>query len=200
MELERIALSDPYFVQRKLYPNVDFYSGIVQRHRHPDLAVHGHLRAGPHGGLDRPVERNAVGPRLQDRPSPPAVHRLGHARRASDGQALILPRLRRQTRPLWRVCFGRPGSGACAWRRFSGGPGMAGAVRSDGERVNTNSKAYAFWQNPPKQRGRKAPCGSTQAAASSIRQQPASGRGSGRGQPQSRKDSAARRRQPCRGN
>ena len=31
MELERIALSDPYFVQRKLYPNVDFYSGIVQR-------------------------------------------------------------------------------------------------------------------------------------------------------------------------
>jgi citrate synthase len=31
MELERIALEDPYFVQRKLYPNVDFYSGIVQR-------------------------------------------------------------------------------------------------------------------------------------------------------------------------
>ncbi len=31
MELERIALEDDYFVQRKLYPNVDFYSGIVQR-------------------------------------------------------------------------------------------------------------------------------------------------------------------------
>ena len=29
MELERIALSDPYFVERKLYPNVDFYSGFV---------------------------------------------------------------------------------------------------------------------------------------------------------------------------
>ena len=29
MELERIALSDPYFVDRKLYPNVDFYSGII---------------------------------------------------------------------------------------------------------------------------------------------------------------------------
>ena len=29
MELERIALSDPYFVEKKLYPNVDFYSGIV---------------------------------------------------------------------------------------------------------------------------------------------------------------------------
>ncbi|MBO9530479.1 MAG: citrate (Si)-synthase, partial [Acinetobacter oleivorans] len=29
MELERIALNDPYFVERKLYPNVDFYSGII---------------------------------------------------------------------------------------------------------------------------------------------------------------------------
>jgi citrate synthase len=31
MELERIALSDEYFVDRKLYPNVDFYSGITLR-------------------------------------------------------------------------------------------------------------------------------------------------------------------------
>ena len=31
MELEKIALSDPYFVERKLYPNVDFYSGITLR-------------------------------------------------------------------------------------------------------------------------------------------------------------------------
>ncbi len=31
MALEKIALEDDYFVQRKLYPNVDFYSGIVQR-------------------------------------------------------------------------------------------------------------------------------------------------------------------------
>jgi citrate synthase len=31
MELERIALEDEYFVEKKLYPNVDFYSGIVQR-------------------------------------------------------------------------------------------------------------------------------------------------------------------------
>jgi citrate synthase len=31
MELEKIALEDEYFVARKLYPNVDFYSGIVQR-------------------------------------------------------------------------------------------------------------------------------------------------------------------------
>ena len=31
MELEKIALNDPYFVERKLYPNVDFYSGITLR-------------------------------------------------------------------------------------------------------------------------------------------------------------------------
>ncbi len=29
LELERIALSDQYFIDRKLYPNVDFYSGIT---------------------------------------------------------------------------------------------------------------------------------------------------------------------------
>jgi len=31
MELEKLALSDPYFIDRKLYPNIDFYSGITLR-------------------------------------------------------------------------------------------------------------------------------------------------------------------------
>ncbi len=31
MELEKVALSDPYFIDRKLYPNIDFYSGITLR-------------------------------------------------------------------------------------------------------------------------------------------------------------------------
>ena len=31
MELEKIALNDDYFIKRKLYPNVDFYSGIIYR-------------------------------------------------------------------------------------------------------------------------------------------------------------------------
>ena len=31
MELQDIALKDPYFVERKLYPNVDFYSGIIMK-------------------------------------------------------------------------------------------------------------------------------------------------------------------------
>ena len=29
MELEKIALSDEYFIEKKLYPNIDFYSGIT---------------------------------------------------------------------------------------------------------------------------------------------------------------------------
>jgi citrate synthase len=29
LEVEKIALEDEYFVQRKLYPNVDFYSGLI---------------------------------------------------------------------------------------------------------------------------------------------------------------------------
>jgi citrate synthase len=31
LELERIALQDDYFVSRKLYPNVDFYSGLIYK-------------------------------------------------------------------------------------------------------------------------------------------------------------------------
>jgi citrate synthase len=31
LELEEIALKDPYFIERKLYPNVDFYSGIIYK-------------------------------------------------------------------------------------------------------------------------------------------------------------------------
>ncbi len=31
VQLEEVALKDPYFIERKLYPNVDFYSGIIMR-------------------------------------------------------------------------------------------------------------------------------------------------------------------------
>ncbi len=31
MELERVALTDEYFITRKLYPNVDFYSGVIYK-------------------------------------------------------------------------------------------------------------------------------------------------------------------------
>lgn len=31
MALEKVALSDDYFIKRKLYPNVDFYSGVIYK-------------------------------------------------------------------------------------------------------------------------------------------------------------------------
>ena len=45
LELERIALQDEYFIERKLYPNVDFYSGIIyQAMGFPDRHVPGAVR------------------------------------------------------------------------------------------------------------------------------------------------------------
>ena len=76
MALEKIALEDEYFVSRKLYPNVDFYSGIVQRAIwHPGQPVHRDLRARAHGRLDCPAERDDRRSGIQDRPSAPAVQR-----------------------------------------------------------------------------------------------------------------------------
>ena len=31
LELEKIALNDEYFIKRKLFPNVDFYSGVIYK-------------------------------------------------------------------------------------------------------------------------------------------------------------------------
>ena len=31
MELEKIALTDKYFIEKKLYPNVDFYTGVIYK-------------------------------------------------------------------------------------------------------------------------------------------------------------------------
>ena len=81
MELEKIALNDPYFVERKLYPNVDFYSGITLKAMgFPDDHVHRALRPRAHGWLDQPVEGDVRGSAAQDRPPPPALHRPAEAR------------------------------------------------------------------------------------------------------------------------
>ena len=76
MELERIALNDDYFIERKLYPNVDFYSGITLRGDGlPDHDVHRAVRGRAHGRLDRAVEGDDRGPAAEDRPPAPALHR-----------------------------------------------------------------------------------------------------------------------------
>ena len=76
LELERIALQDEYFIEKKLYPNIDFYSGITLRAMgFPDRAVHRAVCGGAHRRLDRAVERNDRGSRAAHRPAAPALHR-----------------------------------------------------------------------------------------------------------------------------
>ena len=75
-KLEELALDDPYFVERKLYPNVDFYSGILLRAIGiPDEHVHGLFRHRPAAGLDRPMEGAARRSGQQDPSSPADLHR-----------------------------------------------------------------------------------------------------------------------------
>ncbi len=80
MELEHIALNDPYFIEKKLYPNVDFYSGIILTAMGiPSLHVYRYLRHGAYRGLDCALERNAQRWH-EDRPSASAVYRLRQTR------------------------------------------------------------------------------------------------------------------------
>ena len=76
MELERIALHDEYFIEKKLYPNIDFYSGITLKAMgFPTLDVHRAVRGRAHRRLDRAVEGDDRRSGAEDRPSAPALHR-----------------------------------------------------------------------------------------------------------------------------
>ena len=81
LELERIALEDEYFVTRKLYPNVDFYSGLIYQAMGFPVEMFPVLFAiAAHGGLGRAVGRDAARPRAEDRPAPADLHRRRHPR------------------------------------------------------------------------------------------------------------------------
>ena len=70
LKLEEVALSDDYFVSRKLYPNVDFYSGPhLPGHGLPHGDVHRAVRHPPHLGLAVALDRDAQ-PELAHRPVP----------------------------------------------------------------------------------------------------------------------------------
>jgi len=65
-ELERQALADPYFAEKKLFPNVDFYSGIIlEAMGFPTFDVHPGFCSGAHRGLDFAVERQLADPQLK---------------------------------------------------------------------------------------------------------------------------------------
>ncbi len=79
-QLEEIALKDEYFVERKLYPNVDFYSGIIYRAIGiPTRMFTVMFALGRLARLDRTMEGND---REQgaDRSSAPDLHRAYQAR------------------------------------------------------------------------------------------------------------------------
>ena len=68
LELEQIALSDEYFIKRKLYPNVDFYSGIIYQAMGftPDMFT-GAVRHSADGRLAGAVAGDAAGQGTEDR-------------------------------------------------------------------------------------------------------------------------------------
>ena len=81
MELEQVALSDDYFIERKLYPNVDFYTGLIYKAMGFPTRMFTVLFAlGRLPGLDRPVAGDDGGQGDQDRSPPPALRRPDRAR------------------------------------------------------------------------------------------------------------------------
>ena len=104
MELEKIALNDKYFVDRKLYPNVDFYSGIILKAMGFPTSMFTALFA-----VSRTVgwvsqwQEMMEDPAAAHRPAAADLHRCTAARL----RAARPPRLttgRRAKRPDWRVC------------------------------------------------------------------------------------------------
>nr|BFE71033.1 hypothetical protein GCM10020092_043340 [Actinoplanes digitatis] len=110
LQLEEIALADDYFVSRKLYPNVDFYTGLIYKAMGFPTKMFTVLFAlGLAARLDRAVGRDDGRPDHQDRPSAPALHGRGGAPVRSDHRALTVS------------SFARPSSsGRAAARPFPG--------------------------------------------------------------------------------
>ena len=85
MELEQIALKDDYFIEQKLYPNIDFYSGIILKAMGFPTSMFTVLFA-----LARTVgwiaqwKEMIEDPVAEDRPPAPALHRRAAARLPAD--------------------------------------------------------------------------------------------------------------------
>ena len=98
-ELEQIALADDYFIERRLYPNVDFYTGVhLQGDGLPAADVHGAVRDRAPARLDRALARGERRPVDQDRP-PAAALRRPEANAASAAEPLAAASSRSSSRP-----------------------------------------------------------------------------------------------------
>ena len=87
-ELEKIALEDDYFISRKLYPNVDFYSGLIYEalgmpvEMFPVLFAIGRTSGWIAQWLEMIDDSGA-----EDRPAAPDLHRRPRARLRADRPA-----------------------------------------------------------------------------------------------------------------
>ena len=81
LECERIALEDDYFVKRRLYPNVDFYTGLIYQSMGFPMTMFPVLFAIPRTvGLDRAVGRMLLDP--EQKIARPRQIYLGHDTRS----------------------------------------------------------------------------------------------------------------------
>ena len=89
-ELEKIALEDEYFVKRKLYPNVDFYSGLIyEALQFPPEMFTVLFAIGRTPGLAGAVVGAGPGQGAEDRPAEAGLHRrsgLGSSCRSISGE------------------------------------------------------------------------------------------------------------------
>ena len=88
LELEKIALEDDYFIKRKLYPNVDFYSGLIYEALGMPMDMFPVLFAIPRtsGWIAQWLEMIA-GRGAEDRAAAPDLHRRPRARVRAGGTA-----------------------------------------------------------------------------------------------------------------
>ena len=89
MQLEEIALADDYFVSRKLYPNVDFYTGLIYKAMGFPTKMFTVLFAlGPAARVDRSVARDDQRSGYEDWAASAALHGRAGARVRCYGEAL----------------------------------------------------------------------------------------------------------------
>ena len=140
LELEKIALEDEYFVKRKLYPNVDFYSGLIyEALGHAGLDVPGAVRDPAHERLDRPVAGDDR--RLASRRSPARARSTPGSARAT----------------------------TCRWTSAECGIVKKGGCVSVVIRNRATPSPTAPHPDPPDRAGRQGPALASRSAASARR-------------------------------
>jgi len=87
--LEKLALEDPYFIEKKLYPNVDFYSGIIlDAMGFPTSMFTPIFGNVSYCWMDSTMERNDCGSKTKDRPPTSALHGCNKSRLCKSKKAI----------------------------------------------------------------------------------------------------------------